>query len=89
MLNKIKYQMEKSNILVLKDLDIVYPSLYELFNRNFIELDGKKYTYLGKSQTKTLINEDFKVIALPKSYANQGFVSFAAVIQYIPSSDVV
>ena len=62
MLNKIKYQMEKSHILVLKDLDIVYPSLYELFNRNFIELDGKKYTYLGKSQTKTLINEDFKVI---------------------------
>ena len=61
-LNNIKNQMEKSNILVLKDLDLVYPSLYELFNRNFIDLNGKKYTYLGKSQTKTLINEDFKVI---------------------------
>ena len=62
MLNKIKYQMEKSNILVLKDLEIVYPPLYELFNRNFIDLNGKKYTYLGKSQTRTLVNEDFKVI---------------------------
>ena len=62
MLNKINYQMKKSNILVLKDLEIVYPSLYELFNRNFIEANGKKYTYLGKSQTITLVNEEFKVI---------------------------
>ena len=54
--------MKKSNILVLKDLEIVYPSLYELFNRNFIEANGKKYTYLGKSQTITLVNEEFKVI---------------------------
>ena len=62
MLNKIKYQMEKNNILVLKDLEIVYPSLYELFNRNFVELNEKKFTYLGKSQTKTLVNDNFKVI---------------------------
>ena len=62
MINKIKYQMEKSNILVLKDLDLIYSSFYELFNKNFIDLNGKQYTYLGKSQTKTLINEEFKVI---------------------------
>ena len=62
MLNKIKYQMEKNNILVLQDLEIVYPSLYELFNRNFFELNGKKFTYLGKSHIKSLVNEEFKVI---------------------------
>ena len=62
MLNKIKYQMEKNVILILKDLEIVYPSLYELFNRNFFEAQGKKFTYLGKSQTRSLVNDDFKVI---------------------------
>ena len=35
-LYKIKCQMETENILILKDLEIIYPSLYELFNKIFI-----------------------------------------------------
>ena len=34
-LNKIKYIMETDNILILRDLDMIYPSLYDLFNQNF------------------------------------------------------
>ena len=62
MLNKIEYEMRKDKLIILKDLEAVYPSLYELFNQNFFELNGKKYTRLGKSQTPTLVNDELKII---------------------------
>ena len=63
-LYKIKCQMETENIVILKDLEIVYPSLYELFNRSFIDLQGVKFARLGKSQSLALVNDYFKIIVL-------------------------
>ena len=63
-LYKIKCEMETENILILKDLEIVYPSLYELFNRSFINLQGVKFARLGKSKSLALVNDSFKVIVL-------------------------
>ena len=63
-LNKIKYQMETENILILKDLEIVYPSLYQLFNRSFFNFQNIKFAYLGKSKSLSLVNDKFKVIVL-------------------------
>ena len=63
-LSKIKYQMETDNILILKDLESVYPSLYELFNQSFIILDGKKFVHLGESKSLSLVNDKFKAIVL-------------------------
>ena len=63
-LKKIKYEMETGNILILKDLESVYPALYELFNQSYIYLDGKKFVYLGESQSLSLVNDNFKVIVL-------------------------
>ena len=63
-LYKIKNQMETENILILKDLEIVYPSLYELFNRSFIDLQGVKFARLGSSKSLSLVNDNFKVIVL-------------------------
>ena len=63
-LYKIKCQMETENIIILKDLEIVYPSLYELFNRSFINLQGVKFARLGKSKSLSLVNDNFKVITL-------------------------
>ena len=63
-LNKIRVQMETENILILKDLEIVYPSLYELFNQNYIYLNGKKFVHLGESKSLALVNDNFKVIVL-------------------------
>ena len=63
-LSKIKYQMGTNNILVLKDLESVYPSLYELFNQSYTYLDGKKFVHLGESQSLTLVHDNFKVIVL-------------------------
>ena len=63
-LNKIRLQMETENILILKDLESVYPALYELFNQNYIYLNGKKFVHLGESKSLSLVNNKFKVIVL-------------------------
>ena len=63
-LNKIRVQMETENILILKDLESVYPALYELFNQNYIYLNGKKFVHLGESKSLSLVNNKFKVIVL-------------------------
>ena len=64
MLKKIKEQMETDNILILKDLESVYPALYELFNQSFQYLPGKKAVYLGDNNSLALVNNKFKVIVL-------------------------
>ena len=38
----IQALMKQEIILILKNLEILYPSLYELFNKNFIEYGGGK-----------------------------------------------
>ena len=63
-LGKIKDQMRTNNILILKDLESVYPALYELFNQSYTYLEGKKFVYLGYSRSLTLVNDNFKVIVL-------------------------
>ena len=64
MLNKIKYQMETKNILILKDLDFVYPALYDLFNQSFINFNRKKFVHLGQSKSLSLVDDNFKIIVL-------------------------
>ena len=63
-LYKIKCQMETENIIILKDLEVVYPSLYELFNQNFTYFMNTKFARLGKSESLTLVNDKFKAIVL-------------------------
>ena len=63
-LKKIKYEMGTENTIILKDLDSVYPALYELFNQSYTYLDGKKFVYLGESQSLSLVNDKFKVIVM-------------------------
>ena len=41
-LNKIKYIMETDDILLMQDLDMIYPSLYDLFNQNFTIMGNKQ-----------------------------------------------
>ena len=65
-LYKIQMQMEKEIILILKGLEIIYPSLYDLFNQNFSESNGKKYAKISFSnnQSTSIINGKFKIIVL-------------------------
>ena len=65
-LYKIQMQMENEVILILKGLEIIYPSLYDLFNQNFSEFNGNRYAKISFSsnQSTSLINNKFKVVVL-------------------------
>ena len=64
-LNKIQLYMEKGGILFLKNLETVYPSMYDLFNQNFTVVGNKNYARLAVGSTTNnfaLINNNFKCI---------------------------
>ena len=57
--------MENGNLLILKNLESVYPSLYDLFNQNFTVLGNKNYARLAiGANTKTFVyvNNQFRCI---------------------------
>ena len=59
--------MEQELILVLKNLEVIYPSLYELFNKSFTQYFGnKKFTKLCHEDKQTLVyvNDKFRIIIL-------------------------
>ena len=63
-LNKIKYIMESDSILILRDLDMVYASLYDIFNQNFTSMGDKKFARIAFEHAKisSEINTEFRVI---------------------------
>ena len=65
-LNKVKYIMETDNVMILRDLDIIYPSLYDLFNQNFSTMGEKKYARIAFEYAKvsSLVNNDFHAIVI-------------------------
>ena len=67
MINKIQIQMEKNCILILKDLETIYPSLYDLFNQNFTVVAEKNYARLSvgyNNNTFSFVNNEFKCILI-------------------------
>ena len=64
-LNQIQSHMERGNILILKNLETVYPSMYDLFNQNFTFLGGKNYSRLAigsNINTFAFVNKNFRCI---------------------------
>ena len=64
-MNKIKYIMETDNILILRELDIIYPSLFDLFNQNFTIMGEKKF-----EEAYNYINEANYIIIVIKWFSN-------------------
>ena len=66
-LNQIQLCMEEGNILVLKDLEVIYPSLYDLFNQNFTSVGGKNFSRIaigGSNNILAHVNENFRCIII-------------------------
>jgi len=64
-LNKIQLHMEQGKILILKNLESVYPALYDLFNQNFQEMGEKKYARIAigsSTNAFSLVNDNFRCI---------------------------
>jgi hypothetical protein len=59
--------MELGNIAIFKDLESIYPSLYDLFNLNFTRIDGKNYARIAKSNYNTIpcyVHDNFNCVIL-------------------------
>ena len=66
-LNKVQIQMEQNKVLLLTDLEPVYPALYDLFNQNFTVVSDKNYARIAigsSNNTFSLVNDNFKCIVL-------------------------
>ena len=66
-LSKIKMNMETDKILILKDLDSIYPSLYDLFNQNFVKIQDKKYARIAlgsRTNSFSQVNDNFRCIII-------------------------
>ena len=64
-LNKLQIYLEEDKILILENLDSVYPALYDLFNQNFTVVANKEYARLAVGSTSnsySLVNPNFRCI---------------------------
>ena len=68
LLLKIEFLMKKEITLIIKNLEILYPSLYELFNKNFYEYNksGNKFVQISyeNSHSLTQVNKNFRLIVI-------------------------
>ena len=66
-LNKIQVTMSSDNVMILKNLTSMYPSLYDLFNQNFRKVGDSNYARiaLGDSNTQNyFVNDNFRCVIL-------------------------
>ena len=64
-LNKIQLHMEEGKVLILKNLESVYPALYDLFNQNFTKVSKKNYARIAigsSTNTFSLVDDNFRCI---------------------------
>ena len=66
LLNKIQMSLENGDILVLRNMENIYPSLYNLFNQNFTQLGNKKFCRIAFANynTYSVVHDDFRSIVL-------------------------
>ena len=65
-LGTIRNEMVTNNLLILKNLESIYTSLYDLLNQDFMKIDNRYYTRISFGLWKPLshINQNFKIIVI-------------------------
>ena len=58
--------MEKGEVIILKDMEMVYPKFYDLFNQNFSNIGKFSYTTITLDSTneRYIVNKNFRCIIL-------------------------
>ena len=67
LLNKIQLCMEQDNVLILKNLTSIYPSLYDLFNQNYTIMGKKKFARIALGYSNNVfaqVNDKFRCVVL-------------------------
>ena len=74
-ISEIQNYCSKEMILILSNLNQIYPFLYDFFNRNFIIKDDKKYGRICQgnfTEQLTYINDKFRIIIMiDKNFINK------------------
>ena len=47
LINKIQVATEEGDVIIMNNLESIYPSLYDLFKQNFTYISGKKYARIA------------------------------------------
>ena len=66
-LNEIQSYLYEDTILILKNLQSIYPSLYDLFNQNFKQFGDKRYTRIALGHSNSMyqpVHKEFRCIIL-------------------------
>ena len=66
-INKIQSYMNEDIALILQNMESIYPSLYDLFNQNFLEIEKQKYARIALGFSNNIlckVNDKFKCIVL-------------------------
>jgi hypothetical protein len=66
LLSTLKSYISLGYVVIMKNLDELYGSLYDLFNQKYMEIDGRKYCYLyfGENKHRVEVHPDFKSIVI-------------------------
>ena len=62
--SSVKSYITLGYFLIMKGLDELYGSLYDLFNQHFVEIEGRKYCYLyfGESKHRIEVHPNFSCL---------------------------
>jgi len=66
-ISEIQDYLNKDMLLIISNLNQIYPFLYDIFNRNFITKDDKKYGRICQgnvSEQTTYIHDKFRIIVM-------------------------
>ena len=66
-ISEIQDYLNKEMVLIISNLNQIYPFLYDIFNRNFITKDDKKYGRICQgnvSEQTTKIHDKFRIIVM-------------------------
>ena len=65
-IGSIRNEINTNNILVIKNLELIYSSLYDLLNQDFVKIDNNYYTRISFGLWKpfSIINKNFKIIVI-------------------------
>ena len=68
-LKDIKLYIEEGFTIIMKDLDVIYGALYDLFNQNYLTVNEKNFCRITFENHKesVAIHDDFRLIILQKS----------------------
>ena len=73
-LRQITQMITQDYIVVMKNLDTIYGSLYDLLNQKYENIDGKNFCYIvdDSYSEKVSVHKSFKCIVLMSEYDQHG-----------------